>query len=232
MARRPRALCRLEDVKRLLPNYQEPTDPTEQANADAFILDLIDSGSQRIHEVSGREFVALNDTGEVDANNVWPAPAAVVRSFDVVLNPVTPNDPAVGTRRARVLKIGDLASFTSLQYGDPWVPASRFAIAAQNVRAKPLNRAPWQPIRLLEVLGDVWSGQVYDVTGVWGFPQVPPDIRQACASQCAIWLGRDLRNFSQAFLEAAAAGGTASEPRALAQEVYDTAILYQIPDLG
>lgn len=228
--RRPRALCTLESLKRLLPNYQEPTDPTEQAGADSFLLDLIDAASQKIHEVSGREFVALEDTGSSGGVD-FPVPPAATRSFDVLLNPVTPADPAVGTRRARVLRVGDLASLTSLAYGDPWT-VSRFTIAGSSVRAKPLNRAPWQPIRLLEVFGDVWSGQVYDVVGVWGFPSVPPDVRMACAEQAAIWAGRDLRNFSQVFLENVAQGGSAHEPRSLAQSVYDTALLYQIPDLG
>src|SRR4051812_423188 len=167
-----------------------------------------------MHEVSGREFVALEDTG-TSGNNDWPAPPPATRIFDVVLNPAIPTDPAIGNRRARILKIGDLAAFTSIAYGDAWTPASRFVIDPAYVRPKPANRAPWQPIRLLQVFGDVWSGQEYDVTGVWGFPQVPMDVQQACAEQAAIWAGRDLRNFSKTFLEAVASGASPTEPRAL-----------------
>lgn len=229
--RRPRALCTLERVKLLLPNYQEPVDPIEKTNADAFLLDLIDSASQKIHEVSGREFVSIDDTGTSGGND-WPVPPATTRAFDVVINPTIPTDPAVGNRRARILKIGDLATFQTLTYGDPWTPSSRFSIASQYVIAKPRNRAPWQPIRLLEVFGDVWAGQEYDVTGIWGFPQVPMDVQEAAGEQAAIWAGRDLRNFSKTFLEAVSAGVSPSEPRALAQAVYDTAVMYQIPDVG
>lgn len=228
--RRPRALCRLEEVKRLLPNYQEPTDSTEQTNADTFLLDLIDSASQKMHELAGREFVSLDDTGTAGGND-WPAPPVTMRAFDVLINATTPTDPAIGWKRTKYLKVGDLASLTAVDYGDPW-QVTRFSIDLALVRAKPLVRAPWQPIRTLEIFGDVWSTQVYDVSGRWGFPQVPMDVRLAAAEQAAIWAGRDLRNFSQAFLEAVAAGASPTEPRSLAQSVFDTAVAYQIPDLG
>lgn len=228
--RRPRALCRLEEVKRLLPNYQEPVDPTEQGNADTFLLDLIDSASQKIHEVAGREFVSIEDTG-TSGNNDWPAPPVATRAFDVLINATIPADPAVGRKRTRYLKVGDLASLTAVDYGDPW-QAPRFSIDLSLVRAQPLVRAPWQPIRTLEIFGDVWSEQVYDVSGRWGFPSVPMDVRLAAADQAAIWAGRDLRNFSQAFLEAVAAGSSPTEPRSLAQSVFDTAVAYQIPEIG
>lgn len=229
--RRPRALCTLEAVKRLLPNYQEPADTTERANADALILDLVDAASQRISETAGREFVSNEDPGTQTGDD-WPAPPPATRSFDVSLFASVPVDPATGARSARQLKVGDLASFQTLAYGDPWTPASRYAVAATSVRPLPLVRKPWEPIRRLEVYGNVWNRLTYDVTGVWGFPAVPPDIRQACAEQAAIWVGRDLRNFSRAFLDAAAAGGAPPEPRSLAQAIYDTAVAYDVPELG
>jgi hypothetical protein len=230
VARRPRALCTIDEVKRLLPNYQEPADPTEKTVADTLLADWIDSASQRIYDVSGREILAYNDPGTV-GNNDWPAPADATREFEVVLNPQTPTDPNVGTKRARSLMVGDLASLTSIQYGDPWAPASRFMIDPAAVRARPLVRAPWQPIRRLEILGDAWADQSYYVAGKWGFPVVPMDIREACQEQVAIWTGRDLTTFSRTFLEAAAAGGAATEPRHLARSVYDVAYSYYIPDV-
>lgn len=231
MARRPRALCTIAEVKRLLPNYQEPTDSAEQAAADLAIGDWIDSASQRIYEVSGREFLSNLDPGTQAAND-WPAPPTETREFEVSILPNTPVDPVVGTRRARLLPVGDMQAVTALQYGDPWVTASRFTIATTDYRAKPLVRAPWQPIRQLHLLADVWSGQSYFVTGKWGFPAVPMDVREACQEQVAIWTGRDLQTFTRTFLEAAGAGGTPGEPRQLAQSVYDVAIAYNIPEVG
>lgn len=234
MARRPRALCTREEVKRLLPGYREPTNPTEQASADALIDDLIDSASQRIYQVSGREFLALNDAGTAGGND-WPQPAEATRDIDVVLNPVTPPQPETGSRRSRFLKVGDLADLTGLSYGAEWSATfTTLDIAASPPRHRehPLVRADWQPIRLLEVLGDVWSGQVWRVTGRWGFPKVPPDIRAACAEQVAMWTGRDLAKFSKTFLDSVGGGGGFREPRSLSQSVYDAVVLYEVPVLG
>lgn len=225
--RRPRALCTREEAKRLLPNYQEPTDATEQTNADLFFDDLIDSASQRMYEVSGREFTAYNDPGTVSSDD-WPTPAPATRSFDVVVNANVPPDPNVsgGWRRVAVLRVGDLASLTSLAYGIPYDAARTTLDLATRVRATPLVRAPWEPIRALELRFAAIEGQTYDVTGVWGFPTVPADIRGACAEQVAIWANRDLAKYSATFLQAAAAGERASEPRSLVQSVYDTAYSY------
>lgn len=231
MARRPRALCTREEAKRLLPNYVEPTDPAEQTRADAFFDDAIDAASQRIYEVSGREFLAFNDPGTQSSDD-WPTPAPVARDLDVQLNATTPADPGYGSRRARLLKVGDLARLDAIAYGTAWNSARYTLDVATYVIARPRVRAPWAPIRYLEIQGDVWASQVYTVTGVWGFPDVPADVRRACAIQAAIWASSDLANFSKTFLAAAAAGSSPSEPRSLAQEVFDVAFSYNVPEVG
>lgn len=231
IVRRPRDLCTLDEVKRFLPNYNEPADPAEKARADALLADLISSASDRIYEISGREFLSYLDPGDTTdtAGTIWPTPPTETRVYDVLLNPSTP-----GGGRAATLEIGDMQQLISVGVSWQWATAgvTPFDLALDAyVRQYPAPRVPGRPIRRLQILGGVLEGQRYVVTGKWGWPAVPNGIRLACAEQAAIWAGRDLARFSQTFLEAAAAGAPPNEPRALAQAVYDAAFLYRIPSV-
>lgn len=223
MARRARALCSREEVKRLLPNYVEPADAGEKATADEIIDDFIDSASQRIYEVSGREFLAWNDPGEQAGPPVvvWPEPAPVAREIEAQLLPATP-----GVSSARMVKIGDLRRLDSIAYGRAFGSAPTPILLADAI-AQPRARAPWQPIRWLELRRGVYEGEVFTVTGVWGFPAVPADVNQACAEQAAFWSLRDLAKLGAIFVDAAAAGLQATEPRSLLLSVYETAAFYR-----
>lgn len=228
--RGPRDLCTLDEVKRFLPNYKEPTDPAEVLRADALLGDLIKSASQRIMNISGREFVSALDPGDTTdtGGTVWPDAPIETRQIDVTLDVNAP-----GGGYAVEIVVGDMDSITGLTVGALFSSATPATLdLPTRVVQLPRPRGPWQPIRRLRLLAGAYSGQVFNVTGRWGFPIVPDDIRMAAATQAAIWAGRDLANFSRTFLEAVAAGGSAAEPRALAQEVYDTAFLYRIPSLA
>lgn len=228
MARRPRALCTREEVKRLLPGYSEPADNTEKATADEIIDDFVDSASQRIYEVSGREFLAWNDPGEAAGPPVvtFPEPAPATREVEVAGHAATP-----GETRARIVKVGDLRRLDSIAYSRPFQTSPATSVALADAIAKPRARAPWQPIRWLELRRGTYEGEVFSVTGLWGFPQVPADVVQACAEQAAYWSLRDLAKLGAIFVEAAAAGLNASEPRSLLQSVYETAAFYRVPEV-
>jgi hypothetical protein len=221
VARRPRALCSREEVKRLLPNYVEPEDAGEKATADEIIDDFIDSATQRIYEVSGREFLAWNDPGEQGAV-AFPEPAPVAREIEASMLPATP-----GISSARMVKIGDLRRLDSIAYSRSFQSSAATPIPLADAIAHPRARAPWQPIRWLELRRGVYEGEVFTVTGIWGFPAVPADVVQACAEQAAFWSLRDLAKLGAIFVDAAAAGLQATEPRSLLQSVYDTAAFYR-----
>lgn len=229
--RRPRGLCTLADVKARLPNYQEPSDVNEKARADALIFDYIDGASDRIYEMSGREFLSYQDPGGDDASEAttWPAPPTETRIFDVELNANTP-----GGGRADAFAIGDMQTLDSVTLSYLWESASSTPWNLDlptRVRSYPAPRPPWKPIRRLVILGGVVDGQRYRVTGKWGWPKVPKAIVDAAATQAAFWANRDIAKYSQTFLDAAAAGIAHAEPRALIREVYDTAFLYRVPSL-
>lgn len=226
--RGPRDLCTLDEVKRFLPNYVEPTDSAEKTRADTLLGDLVKSASQRIANVSGREFVSALDPGDTTdtGGTVWPDAPIETRQVDVILNVQAP-----GGGSARELVVGDMHDVTGLTRSVLFSSGTTTIDLPTAVVTMPRSRGPWQPIRRLRILGGVGSDEVYAITGRWGFPVVPDDIRMAAAEQAAIWAGRDLARFSQTFLEAAAAGIGAREPRSLAQSVYDTAFLYRIPTI-
>lgn len=232
IVRRPRDLCTLDEVKRFLPNYTEPTDANERTAADRLIADLISSATDRIYEVSGREFLSYLDPGDTtDAGGtIWPLAPLETRIYDLDVNR---NTPGGGT--ARQLIVGDMQVLTAVGISWRWATSDivPYSLALDPyVRAYPSPRPPGYPIRRLELIGGTRDGDRIHVTGRWGWPTVPDSIRMACAEQAAVWTGRDLARFSQTFLEVAAAGGTANEPRSLSQSVYDTAYLYRIPSLG
>lgn len=225
--RGPRDLCTLPEVKRLLPNYKEPTDVDEKAAADAFLFDLIGSASTRGTQVAGREFLSELDPGDTTdtAGTVWPDAPIETRQIDAGTEIRGP-----GGGYAIDLRVGDMTSVTSVGVSTLYATGSPTALdLPTRIVQLPRPRGPYAPIRRLRVLGGTYAGEVYSVTGRWGFPIVPDDIRLATATQVAIWAGRDLANFSRFFLEAVAAG--AREPRALAQEVYDAFFLYLIPTI-
>lgn len=229
--RRPRGLCTLDAVKARLPNYQEPTDNTKKTRADALLLEYIDVASDRIYEVSGREFLSYLDPGGDDASEAatWPQAPAETRIFDVRINGNTP-----GGQTAAALAIGDAAEVTAVTLSYTWEAATTVPYnldLATRIRLEPNPRAPTKPIRRLVVLGDVGDGDRYRVTGRWGFPILPMGIRDAAAVQAAYYANRDIAKYGETFLQAAAAGIVNAEPRSLIREVYDVAWLYHIPTI-
>ena len=201
----PRALCTLEDVKA----YLDPDDPSDDENDD-LLRRLINAASNEIHKTSGnREFVAVNAVRD-GAGVVTIAEQA--RVFDALtLRP---------TRSKHwQMRVGDLASLAA-------VSIDGVAVDVAKVTTLPRVREPWRPITRLRMPLDVdWHEQsLITITGVWGFPQIPEDIRQAAIVTVTIWAARDLQTFSDVFV---AAEGRVEIPRSLPSQAFDVAIKYK-----
>lgn len=146
---------------------------------DLKIVQRINAASERIIDVAGREFKP-NTAG------------LTARSFDV-----SPYD------NGGAFHIGDLAtltsataSFTDLHTG---TLVQTLDLTA-DVVAMPRNRKPWEPIVAFKFLTSATgyqAGNVLNVTGTWGFPAVPEDVKHACMDTVAFWLDRDVEHFRQ-----------------------------------
>lgn len=195
----PRALCALDDVL----VYDDPNDITDDRK-DQLFTRLINAASREMHREARREFVANN--------------AARDASGLVVVAPETRLFDARDLDQDRELAIGDLAVFTS-------ATVDGAAIAAGDLVVLPRNREEWQPIdriRLEKV--SIGTDSVIAVTGTWGFPQVPEDVRQKVIETVKFWADRDLTTFNETF--SIEAGGV-TRARSLPFPAWETAQKYR-----
>lgn len=175
-----RALCTLEDVQSYIPGYI----PYSDLSTDTILMEMIDSVSTEIHHEARRDFLPAQTN-------------PYAKLFDV----------SVSDAENRRIFIRDLANLTGLTVGisqlDGTVVGS-VSTPSTAVIGQPRNRQPWEPYNYLWFpAGQANSvslnpGSVVTVTGNWGFPQIPADIRQACVK---LVINRYLRDV--------AAGGTA-----------------------
>lgn len=177
---------------RALVGLAETKDWLQQQNVataeDLELVRVINDVSDRIYyESGGREFVA-RDSG-------------TTRTFDVDLY-------------GYCLYIDDLAVLTT---ASPAVTISnRYGTAIKtlnnaDVTTYPLNREPWEPITKLEFLmttsPTLYPGARVAVTGTWGFPSVPGNIRQAALDTIAAIMDRDVEHYRQDLGEVTGEGG-------------------------
>ena len=108
----------------------------------------------------------------------------------------------VGDRNiwSRTVSVGDLAATPTLVriLDTDWTTPLE-TVAAGDITAHPMNREPWEPIQALELHSDVAAlspGMRLEVTGTWGFPAVPGNIRQAALDAIASVLDRDVESYS------------------------------------
>ena len=103
-------------------------------------------------------------------------------------------------RAHRTVKVGDLAAFTAVSIiDDDWTTVLE-SPAIGLVTGHPLVRQAWEPIRELELQSSVTSlgyGMRLSVTGTWGFPAVPGDVRQAVLDGVAAVMDRDVEHYRQ-----------------------------------
>ena len=176
-----RALCTLEDVQSYIPGYI----PYSDLSTDTILMEMIESVSVEIHNQTRRDFTPVQTN-----------PYAKV--FDVT----------AATEINRRLFVGDLKNLTGLTVGiastDGTAIGSTITAPSTAIIGQPRNRQPWEPYNYLwfpagqSNSASLGAGSVVTVTGNWGFPQIPGDIRQACVK---LVINRYLRDV--------AAGGTA-----------------------
>lgn len=156
-----RALCTRADVIRLVPGY------TDDPSTDGVIDDLIQAESQTWHTDTGREFVAIAAGSSSRLFDIdWPQSAA------------------------RSVRIGDAATVTAVeiqnQAGDTLQTVASGDWVGLGLKGN-RTREPWEPISILwfppssSTAATAGAGYVVEVTGTWGFPAVPEDVRLAVA---------------------------------------------------
>lgn len=172
-----RDLCELADVLRYVPGYvPEPeTDETLQV--------LITAESRDIHQLTGREFVAIPDLDPrlfaIDAYAVQYGSVPIGDCAEVASVAVTAEDGEI---------VDELADdeFSVLPYvREEWAPIRSILVHAAS-RSSLIGPRP----RLLQV------------SGTWGYPQVPENIRQACAKRVILRYLSDVAAEGTAFSQA------------------------------
>jgi hypothetical protein len=167
-------LCTLADVSQFL---QKPVADTGQ---DAVISSLITAASRAIGTYCNRQF-----TSEGTASHV----------YSVKFN---------GYRRGYVdLVPHDLQSATSVKLDTD--QAAPTTLTADEYRLLPKSQSGdgvftymlLQPYGLAGSLR--WPEREVTITGTWGFPSVPEDVKQACVVTVTTWMRRDVSAFSTTY---------------------------------
>lgn len=173
----PRALCTIADVKAFL-NLTPEAQPADQAVVDDLLQNMVNGVSDAIHQEADREFVQ--------------SAAGVVREFEF---------PGPGHIFTRELPLyGDLSAFTLVRLMDVDTGALAQDVTAF-VQGRPRVRKPWEPIRRLFFRSgaSISSASYVEVTGTWGFPQIPYDIKEWAIIAAGEWYARDVEKFSGTF---------------------------------
>ena len=183
---------------RALVTLAEAKDWLQQQNIDTSndldLVRVINDMSDRIHQEAEREF-------KVSGTNPQ------TRYFDVPAggspDPWYIDGQWMGDRSTwrRTVPVGDMAATpTQVQIIDMNWTTVLETVAAGDILSLPLNRQPWQPITHLRFQMDVTSlaeGMRVAVTGTWGFPAVPGNIRQATLDAVASVMDRDVEHYRQ-----------------------------------
>lgn len=176
-------LCTLDKVKSYVPAYRS------EAATDALLADFITSESALIPSEAGREIIPFG---------AQPA----TRSFTI-----TARDRSNGR-----LPIGDLASADDTDIVVELLDMNEAnPVTVDRADYRPLYRLKrqaveaWEPVTQIEFLRGAPAlhvGRTVLVTGSWGFPAVPPFIREACAKRVILRYVSDVASRGTAFADA------------------------------
>lgn len=163
---------------------------------------VIDDISDRLHQEAGREFKV---SGTNPQTRLFEADPPGRRQ------PVYIDGDYVGDQNVarRIVKVGDLTSFTAVSIIDTNWTTVLEAVTLGKVTGRPLVRQSWEPITALEFLDTVTSlqaGMRVSVTGNFGFPSVPGNVRQAVLDAVAATVDRDVEHYRQDLGTTAAPG--------------------------
>lgn len=186
---------------RALVSLAETKDWLQQQNLtvseDLELARVINDVSDRIHYEAGREFKPITA-------------GTVTRTFPV-------------TDYCSTIRVGDLnvlstSSPMSVLAYDGVTTIKTFATA--DLVTYPLVKQAWEPIRKIQIRSTAYTGlspgQWITVTGTWGFPSVPGNIRQAALDAIAAIMDRDVEHYRQD-LGTVTPGGEAGNVVVLAQ---------------
>lgn len=212
----PRDLATLAEVRELLGLRGD-----QVAHNDT-LQRWIGTASELIYKTTGREFISQA--------------ATFVNPVDPTAGIVTPTETRVITLGPGqgYIRVGDLQELTSaryrssaaLAYAD--VPTSTFGLWQLLPTMRDAARIP---ARRIYLGGAIYTaGTALEITGKWGWPQVPAAVRDACVNQVKIWYDRRIAKSTETELSADGAGAPATRERRLAGEVYDMVIGYR--DVG
>ena len=165
-----RALVTLAETKDWLNITQEDT------SEDLDLVRMINDLSQRIIDISGRELKPITT-------------ASTARTFPVDMQAV---------RQGRV-QLGDVNTVTLVEIiDDDWSTVAA-TVTSSYYTLHPTVREAWQPYRYLELHPDTIQlryGMRIRVTGTWGFPAVPGNIRQAVLDTIAAARDRHVESYA------------------------------------
>lgn len=178
-----RALCTLDDVARLVPGYRA-TDETQDA-----LVTLINTESVTAHRDADREFVPLAG----NLTRVFPITRTVVRR--------------------RLVRIGDCATVSTVKILDLDQATELETVAAADRVSLPRVRDSWEPVEQLGFPAgtgspaDLRCGGLVQVTGTWGFPDIPQDLQTAVAKMVLVRYLADITTRGTSLAEALDAQG-------------------------
>lgn len=170
---------------------------------DLEIVRVINDISDRFHQEAEREFKVSGTNPQTRTFIADPAG----RRQPWYIDGDYVGDTNIWRRR---LRVGDLSSFTQVQIVDTDWSTVLETVALAKVAALPTVRQSWEPITELEFQSDVTalsSGMRVAVTGAWGFPAVPGNVRQAVLDAVAATMDRDVEFYRQDLGARAAAAG-------------------------
>lgn len=179
-----RGLCELADVVSYAPGYARSPNPT----TDALLERLIMAETRAIERETRREFVPI-------------FPAVATRRFDLDGNAVA----------SRTVYVGDMAAApTTVTIVDDDQTSTIETVTSANYVLLPRVRYPFQSIRALHfplyspAAATLEVGGLVEITATWGFPEIPDDIREACAKLVISRYALDAANAGSLFSEALA----------------------------
>jgi hypothetical protein len=181
---------------------------------DDLLIELINAASTEIHNLAGREFKPRGTNPQTRAFDV---PASWYGTWPLF--------------RSREFFVGDLAAFPT----DVKINGTSINLAA--VTALPRVREDWQPFSHLRLDNTIlltptlttYRYALVEVTGTWGFPAVPENIKQACRVTVAHWVNRDIATWGEVFNTEE--GTLLPLPDTLPRQAYRSVLRFQRPPL-
>lgn len=172
----------------------------DEVDQDELLIRLINSASEAVYTITGREFKTIGSNPQT-------------RTFD-----------AVEVYANGFLYLGDFTAISSVVIYDDYDNIVQ-TMDISDVILLPRNRQPWEPYQAIKLRHQsVSSTQYLEVTGTWGFPSVPEEIRQAVVVTVGIWYARDIASYSGTF---SISQDRVELPQTLPPAVTDTISRYQ-----